>query len=75
VRTLDADTRADDLPVDTWLTDWEHLASARDDVADALSRGLPAALLVPRDQGRPVTSRMSAVGVTCVDLARLVRRT
>jgi hypothetical protein len=75
VRTLDADTRADDLPVDTWLADWERLASARDDVADALSRGTPAALVVPRDHGRAVTSRMAAVGVSCVDLGRLVRLT
>ncbi|WP_330476378.1 hypothetical protein [Terrabacter sp. C0L_2] len=75
VRTLDAATRADDLPVDDWLSDWERLARARDDVSDALGRGVAGVLVVPRDQGRPVTTRMSAVGVTCVDLARLVRRT
>lgn len=75
VRTLDAATRADDLPVDDWLSDWERLARARDDVSDALGRGAAAVLVVPRDQGRRVTTRMAAVGVTCVDLARLVRRT
>lgn len=75
VRTLAADTRSNDQPVDTWLTDWERLARARDDVADALGRGAPATLVVPRDHGRPVTSRMDTVGVSCVDLARLVRQT
>lgn len=75
VRTLDADTRADDLPVDSWLADWERLAGARDDVAAALGRGAQATLVVPRDQGRAITERMATVGVSCVDLARLVRET
>jgi hypothetical protein len=75
IRRLDPADRADDLPVDGWLADWVSLAVARDEVADSLRRGGRASLVVPRDGGEAITRRMATVGVSCVDLSRLVRRT
>ena len=58
VRALGSEVLAADEPAEQWLRDWEALVAAR---RAQLSAG--GAFAVPQENGRPLTSRMSEVGV------------
>lgn len=65
VLKLDAETRADDMPTDSWLDDWADLRAARERCADELDAAGDPVLVVPRSAGVPITDRMSSVGLDC----------
>ncbi|HEY7718374.1 MAG TPA: hypothetical protein VH915_06415 [Pedococcus sp.] len=66
VRSLGEDLVARDVPLTTWLADWERLAQAREAYAARLQAGAPRPLTLPEDiEGEPITQRMNAVGLDC----------
>lgn len=65
VLELDADIRAADIPIDSWLDDWADLRTARERYADDLGAAGDPGLVVPRSDGVPITDRMSSLLVDC----------
>ncbi|HEY7718463.1 MAG TPA: hypothetical protein VH915_06865 [Pedococcus sp.] len=66
IRALGYDLVSGDLPLQTWLNDWERLVGARESYAASLLAGRPRQLTLPEDGGgEPVTTRMNSVGLDC----------
>ena len=66
IRALGYDLVSGDLPLQTWLNDWERLVGARESYAASLLAGRPRQLALPEDgDGEPITTRMNTVGLDC----------
>jgi hypothetical protein len=66
IRALGYDVVSQDLPLQTWLNDWERLVGAREAYAASLLAGRPRQLALPEDgDGEPITTRMNDVGLDC----------
>jgi hypothetical protein len=69
IRRIDADERASDRPVDSWLADWESLVRARADYLERVRRGGSTDFRVPRaPDGSPITERMEIAGSDVCDV-------
>jgi hypothetical protein len=55
-----------DVPLKTWMADWEQLVLAREAYAAALAAGHQQPLKLPADPtGQPIIRRMNSVGLDC----------
>lgn len=61
IRALGPDRLEGDEPVQTWLSDWETLADARDRYAAGLAAGGSAEFVMPTRNGRTIDSRIDDV--------------
>jgi hypothetical protein len=75
IRRVGLDRVNNDLPMPSWLSDWESLVRARETYAAALAKreSGPLSLKVPVDEeGQSIVSRMNDVGLDCSVPAELL---
>ena len=66
IRRVGTERMERDVPLKTWMADWEQLVRARETYAAALSAGHQKPLTLPADpDGQPIINRMNSVGLDC----------
>jgi hypothetical protein len=66
IRSLGPERVAGDLPMPSWISEWESLVRARELYAASLEKGKPLPLEVPPgEEGEPITAWMNGVGLDC----------
>jgi hypothetical protein len=67
--------RTGDQPLDDWLSDWETLASGRDDYINLQRRGIDSRFKVPRSpDGDPINERMDVAGAEVCNVPKSLLR-
>lgn len=66
IRRVGPERMERDVPLKTWMADWEQLVRARETYAAALAAGHQQPLKLPADSaGQPIIRRMNGVGLDC----------
>jgi hypothetical protein len=66
IRRVGPERMQRDVPLLTWMADWEQLVRARETYAAALAAGHQQPLKLPADpRGQPIIARMNSVGLDC----------
>jgi hypothetical protein len=66
IRRVGPERMQRDVPLTTWMADWEQLVRARETYAAALAAGHQQPLKLPADRtGQPIIARMNRVGLDC----------
>jgi hypothetical protein len=75
IRSVERGLRTGDQPLDDWLSDWEALASGRDDYIDRQRRGIDSRFRVPRSpDGDPINERMDTAGAEICTVPKTLLR-